>query len=312
MNLSKYHFNSKEDIQSDDLSKFGDHEMDLFTIRKFPDDKMSHINKKPKLERGSVYIVRHSERADNVWDPKERSKITYEHDVPITEEGHKIAYHAGKWFKERVLSRKLSNKDFKYRIISSPYLKCLQTAKCLAQVIGYDNIYEKKLFIEDAVEEWYNEEQVPEDVRQKRFWGNNWSEEKNKELFSNISPAHNTLFDYTKYPVLHAKYNEGITEGATKRFSQAYEILIKKTEENPSVENIVVSHGTAIQSLQDVMTDYMFPEYCMINQLEIYGTSKKEELMFRTLYRVGTLDEEAYFENHSSMTNIPGTYNMDN
>ena len=42
-----------------------------------------------------VYVVRHSERCDRVTDTKERAKIEYKFDVPITTYGHEIAYKTG-------------------------------------------------------------------------------------------------------------------------------------------------------------------------------------------------------------------------
>ena len=42
-----------------------------------------------------VYAVRHSERCDQVSDTKEKAKIEYKFDVPITTRGHEIAYNTG-------------------------------------------------------------------------------------------------------------------------------------------------------------------------------------------------------------------------
>ena len=181
----------------------------------------------------------------------------------------------------RLIKEKLKQENFKFCVISSPYYRCLQTSMQICQAIGYENISQKTLFVEDAIEEWYHTCEVPKDVRQKRFWGNNWSEEKNHELFSEINPVYNTIFDYQKYPVLNVKLDEGMDTKCRERFSQVYDTLIEKTSENPDITYICVSHGASIESQQTVMSNYSFPNFCGINLLKSAGKNQKGNSTFK-------------------------------
>ena len=78
-----------------------------------------------------IYVMRHSERCDLVWNAAERSKIEYKYDAPITSHGHEIAYKTGLFFKDQMeclKNQKIGSKDFKFCIVSSPFYRCLQTA----------------------------------------------------------------------------------------------------------------------------------------------------------------------------------------
>lgn len=143
-----------------------------------------------------VYIVRHSERCDLTFKPSERYKIEKYYDSPITTYGHEIAYKTGLFFKHemaRLIKENLKKKNMKYCIVSSPYYRCLQTTIQICKAIGFENIYQKKLFVEDAIEEFNSSFHVPEDVNEKIFFPHNMTVEKNKELFTELKPIHNKL-----------------------------------------------------------------------------------------------------------------------
>ena len=262
--------------------------------------KRPPVNEDPNKRKGSVFVIRHSDKVDDAWRERTREPPEHKYDYPITEYAHRLFTKGGNYFKGKFNKMPEEKRDeFKFRVVSSPYYRCLQTSMQICKAIGYENIYEKKLFIEDAVEEWYNKEVVPENIRKKRYWKNDWSEEKSKELrFKKITPVHNQLFDYIEYPELKAKYNEGLMTDVTKRFSKVYDLLIKKNEEDPNVANIVVSHDASIESIEDnVMMDAVrVPwRYAMINQLQSSGLNEKGLSTYERVYRLGGLGEMQVF-----------------
>lgn len=199
-----------------------------------------------------VYISRHSERCDLTFNLSERSKIERSYDSPITTYGHEIAYKTGLFFKRemaRLINEKLKNKNMKFCIVSSPYYRCLQTSLQFCKAIGFENIHQKKLFVEDAIEEWHLGMFVPEEIKEKRFFPKNWSDEKNNELFTEITPVHNTLLDYDNNPDLISKYDEEKHDGCMKRFSMAYDTLIEDSYKNPELVYICVTHGISLDCI---------------------------------------------------------------
>ena len=221
-----------------------------------------------------VYIMRHSERCDLSFNPYQRAKIIKHYDSPITDYGHEIAYKTGQFYKSemtRLVDEKLREPNFKFCIVSSPYQRCLETSNEIIKAIGIENIYQKKIFIEDAIEEKYINWFVPKDVKEKRFFPNNMNEEKRQELFSEITPVHNTLFDYENYFELTAQWNEQTLDGCKKRFSYACDNQIDRSMKDSGVAYIIVSHGVAMSALAKQVPQYAMPRYCAVNLIEKIG-----------------------------------------
>lgn len=74
----------------------------------------------------NVYFVRHGLRTDHELHGVEKARDLEANDPPLSEEGHKQTRELGVWFKGRHLQY----------IVSSPFLRCLQTARSVAQEVG--------------------------------------------------------------------------------------------------------------------------------------------------------------------------------
>lgn len=82
------------------------------------------------LAKATVAVVRHAERVDGAWDPAwigTHQWEQYPHDPPITEVGRQQAVTCS----ERILA---TGASFDV-IVSSPYLRCVQTALVLAEAL---------------------------------------------------------------------------------------------------------------------------------------------------------------------------------
>jgi len=182
-----------------------------------------------------------------------------------------MAFQTGTFLKQQLQSLKdesKRSKNAKFCIITSPYYRCLQTSLQIAKAIGFEDIHQKSFFIENAVEEWWNSREIPEDAREKRFWGNRFSEEMQKEIFYEIIPKDQTLFDYKKNIKLNPVFDEDMNEQCHERFSLTYKLICQMSEDDPDKVFLVVSHGASVESMKKVLENYTFPEYCGINLLE--------------------------------------------
>ncbi|EME28307.1 phosphoglycerate mutase family protein, putative [Galdieria sulphuraria] len=162
-----------------------------------------------------LWLVRHGERMDHVdeiW--KQKAKNPY--DPPLTERGRKQAWElAGELSKEQV--------DV---IISSPFLRCVQTAVIIAEKCGLE------IKIEPGATEWLNEE----------WFGPTIPEWKSLEELRDQFPA----IDVTYQPIFIPKHPE-------TRFSlkeRARKTMMSLTQERYPLQNIlVVTHGASVEVL---------------------------------------------------------------
>ena len=99
-----------------------------------------------------LYIVRHGERADLNGTEEDKKNIRLKFDPNLTENGKLQAQTTGK-FIDLNLESTYSKKGIKYNviIISSPFLRCLQTAANIAK--NLKNVQQKTIFIEDKIGE---------------------------------------------------------------------------------------------------------------------------------------------------------------
>ena len=104
-----------------------------------------------------IYIVRHGERADDTLSKVEKAKIIADYDPHLTELGVLQSEAAGKEilkFTEEVSQReKLNSKSLKYIVVSSPFLRCVQTAATIARTLGPEKVYNNKLYLEPGASE---------------------------------------------------------------------------------------------------------------------------------------------------------------
>lgn len=115
-----------------------------------------HHPPKPVKDKGMLFLIRHSERCDRVRDPIERAKIEYKYDMPITSKGEAIAFKTGKFMQTqlaKIRKAKSHSPEAKIVLVSSPYIRCIQTSKMIVKALGIENIDSSTIFIEDAIQE---------------------------------------------------------------------------------------------------------------------------------------------------------------
>ena len=97
----------------------------------------------------TFHFIRHGERADLSGNPLEKSEIKLKFDPHLTELGKKQAKSTGEF-----LAQKYKNDSNPIFIVSSPFLRCLQTADIILDQIKINskNLVEKIIINEDFCE----------------------------------------------------------------------------------------------------------------------------------------------------------------
>ncbi|CAD8055006.1 unnamed protein product [Paramecium primaurelia] len=100
-----------------------------------------------------LLFIRHGERADMVDNPDERKKVLLKFDPPLTEKGEYQARITGqqlrKELEEFTKQKQIAFQDLSINFISSPFLRCIQTAAILMKQIPNNS----NLYIQDEIGE---------------------------------------------------------------------------------------------------------------------------------------------------------------
>jgi broad specificity phosphatase PhoE len=116
-------------------------------------------------EEHTIFIIRHGERADNC--PIESPLVEIQSDPHLTEEGRQQAILAGKELK--ILFEKgyqkgyISTPNPQIVLVSSPFLRCIQTSNGILSVFEPDNIYHNTITLDPGFSEYLSTEYFTED-----------------------------------------------------------------------------------------------------------------------------------------------------
>lgn len=230
----------------------------------------THTSKTLMSNKG-FFMIRHGERADQVpanADPND-TRSYHKTDPSLTPNGKQMGVFTGQFIKYLTSE----NPTKKFCIISSPYYRCLQTATKIIEGLGPEKIYQKTLFVEDAFEEWYNQDCMVEmsaNSRGKWVFAN-MDDKLTKELFTQVNYKHNTLFNYSdKDSMLKNDWEESFQD-CCGRYVAGMELVsdLVYKKENEEIEFIVVTHGFFADVFKMVIPDddIEFPEYSSLNRL---------------------------------------------
>merc|ERR1711976_210009 len=162
----------------------------------------------------SLYILlRHSERADQVHG--EENRIIDEEDPGITKNGENIAYYTGKLIQDLIRKIKIAmlcGKDAVPVIVSSNYLRCLQTSKNIIKGLkdsGVD-VYKNAIFMEEGWMERQDDKKYKGAKEWVKLVIEKMTQEQRNEFLGDIKLVKNQIMYYEKYEDLRRKaYDKG-------------------------------------------------------------------------------------------------------
>lgn len=221
-----------------------------------------------------IVIIRHGERADLAG-----GEIKFDlYDPELTSKGIKQAYEAGSRLKE--ILDLLKPNDKKIAILTSPFSRCIMTAKYVKNGMNYN----LPLFIENGLCEFINRQ---------------WFKDSPKNFLCYLK-YNNLLFQELSNEIIIENSVMGLpefpesTNKCTDRFDKAFDLIIDKYAFKTGFNVVVlVTHFFGIQSLCEKMhipLDNFDIEYCSTFVFK-FNKDNKEFKFENNFYPI---DEEIY------------------
>jgi len=226
-----------------------------------------------------IYILRHGERAD--YGPQyEKDKIELSFDPHLTDLGKLQAYYAGETIKsltKQAYEKNLLKTDkVKYLVVSSPFLRCIQTSYHVIQALGQENVLNKTIYLEEAVCEhlssnYFKTNPLPQLLSRTKI-----QEVQKKYVDFDIQDGlvEKGTYLYTpKYPETYDTFDE--RKEAIRAIIEHYATKINKDED---IVLVIATHGWSVEAfLEDhgLLDDYDI-RYTCLNQLLYDPTHPKK------------------------------------
>jgi len=203
-------------------------------------------------------MLRLSESEDQVHGDK--SRIIDSEDPGITKNGENMAFLTGQLVEKLIKKLKeinLCGKDAIPVVVSSNYLRCLQTSKHLIKGLKDSGVevYKNAIFMEEG----WMERQDDKKYRGAKEWVKlvieKMSQEQRNEFLGDIKLVKNNIMYYEKYEEINRKPYDKYANRWLTLYQNMPEIAFLNKEKYIFV---VVSHGTSIESL----AHYNYGERC--------------------------------------------------
>lgn len=227
-----------------------------------------------------IFAVRHGQRADDPLVAQESTKIQLDYDPPLSKHGVAQAYMTGKYMRDFIsaIERKTGEPQ-KIVLLSSPFLRCIQTALALAN--GLDYFHKNTLYITNEISEIQKTKFFSKDVLPDLLFRKNVSNEIDTNYFETsngktvtIKEKHffksstSTNFFTRNEPV----FPETITD-CSMRFKKAKKHIKQKYFSKNVAANtvvILVTHSIGVQCMiHEMEPEKEIPQidYCSLTQI---------------------------------------------
>lgn len=251
-------------------------------------------------EKCMFFQVRHAERSETTQILLNRKMNL---DPCITEYGKHQAKDTANEIYKQILKYKELNElptNAKVKIMCSPFLRCMQTAHCLAKDLnGKISIVDNTIFVEDAIMEWAKDYNNMLKEKSTTLVFDNISDSSMKQLLGNYKFERNTIFDYEKHQDLKRSIFENDTDIA-KRYNQLCNGLIDESFQCKDEINIVVVHATFSEWMSKMIEGKLEKaEYCATCLVETeyvadQENNTKKEMRFQKKNQKAYKKEEEY------------------
>jgi len=224
------------------------------------------------------FVCRHGERADN-GTMAEQEKIEISFDPHLTEIGQKQAKNTGLFIQQKVKEASsnglLSTPTPKYLILTSPFLRCVQTANHIAKALGPENLFDNAIFLDNSICEllsigFYEKNVLPE-LYLRTKPKSDIAKYIDIELKDSLIPGNIV----PEYPETHGSFFNRLE--FAYRYIKDY-LLGEEVYKNVVV--ILITHGFAVQVVLEIMNEYDYlkeVDYCSTQQIYYPDPVKSKE-----------------------------------
>lgn len=233
-----------------------------------------------------MYAVRHGQRAD---DPccNDSLSIELEFDPPLSKHGIAQAHVSGKYLKEAIANlERISGETKKIIILSSPFLRCIQTAIFLSNSL--DNFHKNTIYINDEISEIQKSKFFSKNVLQDLHVRKSISRKSLCDLSyaRKISIKEKKFFNKSGSTINFAKnellFPETISD-CSSRFRRARKNITEKFLRNNFAKNIVIliTHGIGVQCMiHELEPEKEIPQidYCAMTQINSQWDAGRKEV----------------------------------
>lgn len=213
-----------------------------------------------------IFLTRHGERSDFLnEDFHDKTKYL---DAPLTSLGHDQAKTTGKEIKKIVYKlveeKKLPAKP-QFMILSSPFLRTIETAAGIAEAFDPDELYDKSIFVQNGCSEclyWY-----PSDPMNDIEFAKLGSDAFYDKYSISVRPG---FFDESLF--VQAKFPEG-KDDFIARVQKFYAVLFELYMERLAKEGVVLiiaTHGWGIKGMLQYVKGYdesKSIDYCSLSAI---------------------------------------------
>ena len=224
------------------------------------------------------FLVRHGEKGTKAIDENELSKVEKLYDCHLTKLGHQQATETGLYIKskiEELINEGVVDPHCQIKLISSPYYRCLQTAKMIAACFE-NRIADNTIYVESAIEEWQSPHlKIDSTNRSMRFFDSHQPEKISEVFPKNFGRKFKTnkLFDYSKPGLLIAEFPESkdhIEERVFEYLRQIGDFFFHGKEDRFKTIYVLVAHGCHCDVIANQYKDDKFQsKYCCVHLAEI-------------------------------------------
>jgi Fructose-2,6-bisphosphatase len=237
-----------------------------------------------------IFILRHGERADNCG-PEEFNKIECLHDPHLTEFGKIQAQAAGKtlqsFIQESYEKGYLETRNPQIVMVSSPFLRCIQTASHILDTFEPKDIYQGSIFIDEGVSEYLGKEFYDKDPLDELYIRTRSKEDIRKYTKYNLVDGFLEFQIYSSkatYPENHETFFRRVQEG----YRNIVEHFNNNINKDKTKVLVILTHGLGTKGMLSCHLENQIcrkTDYTCISQVRYNPLSKGNGTILRELYR---------------------------
>ena len=243
-----------------------------------------------------IFVVRHGERADQMFNKNDQD-IELKFDPPISDLGTKQSYATG--IEIQALVRNgfekglISTPNPQYVIVSSPFIRCLQTAYHFIKSLPSNSVYKDTIFYEEGIGEFMGVNLFTKDTLDHLH-----IRQKSKEQIEDIIPYNiREGFVKEKEHIIRPKYPENAGTAFERMeacYSRILEYFMNELNKEGDKVLVLLTHAFGVSAVLSIHNPLFFndtgTEYTTFNQILYDDSAKGKGKVLLKLYSKHILD----------------------